>query len=98
MKDVKRLEIVIDAAHTPELITALKATNAPGYTLLRDVHGAGDRGDRAGDGLGNVFRNCYVILAIADDPTVQAVIDAVRPLIQAHGGMCLMSEAKWLKH
>ena len=98
MKDVKRLEIVIDAAHTPELIAALKAADAPGYTLVRDVHGAGDRGDRAGDGLGNVFRNCYVILAVADEDTVQRIVDAVRPLIKAYGGMCLMSEAQWLKH
>ena len=54
---VKRIEIVIDAAHTPKVIRAVKAAGAPGYTLLRDVQGSGDRGDRSGDGLSNVYRN-----------------------------------------
>jgi nitrogen regulatory protein PII len=94
---VKRIEIVIDAAHTPELVRAVKQAGATGYTLVRDVQGSGDRGDRAGDELSNVYRNCYLIIA-ADAALEGPIVDAVRPLIERHGGVCLVSDARWVKH
>ena len=97
MTPIKRIEIVLDAAHTPQLIRSLKAASVPGYTLVRDVQGSGDRGDRMGDELANVYRNCYVIIAASED-VAQRVIEAVRPLIRDHGGMCLISDAQWIKH
>ena len=97
MKPIKRIEIVIDAAHTPELVRTIKSVGATGYTLIRDVQGSGDRGDRAGDELSNVYRNCYIIIA-ADSDTAQSLIDSARPLLERYGGMCLVSEAQWLKH
>ena len=97
MKEVKRIEIVIDAAHTPELIRLIKSVHATGYTLIRDVQGSGDRGERAGDELSNVYRNCYVLVA-ADSETADRMIQTVRPLLEHYGGMCLISDANWLKH
>lgn len=94
---VKRLEIVIDAAHTPEVIRVIKAAGAPGYTLLRDVQGSGDRGDRAGDGLSNVYRNCYLVTAVSED-IAATIIDGTRPLLERYGGMCLVTDAQLLKH
>ena len=94
---VKRIEMIIDASHTPLLIRALKAADAPGYTLVRDVQAAGDRGERGGDVLTNVFRNCYLIVAAPPDK-VEAILDAVRPLLEQYGGMCLVSDAQWLSH
>ena len=94
---VKRLEIVIDAAHTPELIRVVKDAGVPGYTLLRDVQGSGDRGDRSGDGLSNVYRNCYLVTAVSED-IAQTLVEAIRPLLQRYGGVCLMTDAMLLKH
>ena len=97
MNAVKRIEIVIDAAHTPALLSALREAGAGGYTLIRDVQGMGDRGERSGDELTDVFRNCYVIVACAPDASTQ-IIEAVRPLLQRYGGVCLVSDAQWLRH
>ncbi len=94
---VKRIEIVIDAAHTPELVRVVKDAGAPGYTLLRDVQGSGDRGDRSGDGLSNVYRNCYLVTAVAED-TAQTIIEATRPMLERYGGVCLMTDAMLLRH
>lgn len=94
---VKRLEIVIDAAHTPELLRVIKNAGAPGYTLLRDVQGSGDRGDRSGDGLSNVYRNCYLVTAVSED-IAQVIVDATRPLLERYGGICLISDAQLLRH
>ena len=97
MITIKRLEIVIDAAHTPELIQVIKKAGAPGYTLIRDVQGSGDRGDRSGDGLGNVYRNCYMLVAVSED-LAEVIVDKTRPLLKRYGGMCLISDAQLLKH
>ena len=97
MIEMTRLEIVIDAAHTPQMIEALRDAGAPGYTLVRDVQGSGDRGDRGGDGLGNVFRNCYIVVAVAHEQA-DALIQAAHPLLQKHGGICLKSQAQWVEH
>ena len=94
---VKRIEIVIDAAHTPELIRVVKGAGVPGYTLLRDVQGSGDRGDRSGDGLSNVFRNCYLVTAVPED-IATSLAEAIRPLLERYGGVCLMTDAMLLKH
>ena len=97
MTQIKRIEIVIDAAHTPELVATVKRAGATGYTLIKDVQGSGDRGDRSGDGLGNVYRNCYLLVA-SDEATTEAIVEATRPLIERHGGMCLVCDAMWVKH
>ena len=97
MKEIKRIEIVIGAAHTPELVRTIKSAGATGYTLIRDVQGSGDRGDRAGDELSNVYRNCYLIVA-AESDVAEKLLDASRPMLQRYGGMCLVSDAQWLKH
>lgn len=97
MTATKRIEIVIDAAHTPRMIKALMDAGAPGYTLVRDVQGTGDRGDRTGDDLSNAFRNCLILIAIKPEQA-DAVTQAAQPLLERHGGMCLISDAQWIKH
>lgn len=97
MKSVKRIEIVIDAAHTPAMIKAVKAAGAPAYTLFKDVHGDGDRGERAGDELGNVFRNCCLVIAV-DQDLAKPIAEAAQPLLKRYGGMCLVSDASYLLH
>lgn len=97
MQPIKRIEIVIDAAHTPELIKAVKAAGATGFTLIRDVQGSGDRGDRLGDGLGNVYRNCMLIIA-GPEQAAPAIVESARPLLERYGGVCLVSDAQWVKH
>ena len=97
MKEVKRIEIVIDASHTPMLLDALKDVGTTSYTLLRDVQGVGDRGERLGDTLTDVLQNSYVLVACPPEE-LSLVIEAVRPLIKQYGGVCLVSDAQWLLH
>jgi nitrogen regulatory protein PII len=97
MKPVKRIEIVLEASHTPALLRALAAAGAPGWTVVRDVQGMGDRGERGGDELTDVFRNCLVIVACPVE-TAATLVESVRPLLQRHGGVCLVHDAQWVRH
>ncbi len=97
MTPIKRMEIVIDATHTPDLIDAIRAQGVAGYTVFRDVQGAGDRGVRRNDDPAGISGNCCVLIA-CEPGEMMKVVEAVRPLLETHGGMCLVSDAQWLKH
>lgn len=97
MKSVKRFEIIIERLHARDVTDALESAGVTGYSMVRDVIGTGDRGDRAGDELTDVFRNCCIIVAVPVE-VANHVIEAIRPLLKAYGGVCLVSDALWVNH
>jgi len=97
MKPVKRLEIVIDPHFLHRLLRELEAVGVDGYTVIDQVRGKGERGLREADALADIFTNTYVLVACPEDVANRA-LEAIRPLLKLSGGMCLLSDAQWLKH
>jgi nitrogen regulatory protein PII len=97
MDNVKRIEIIIDAPHAKQVLDLLRRIGVSGYTVIRGVTGSGERGVRANDELTDVFSNTYVITA-CNAALATKVMDALRPVLKANGGVCLVSDAQWLKH
>jgi len=97
MKRVKRMEIVVDTLAVPKVLGALAASGLSGWTVVRDVTGKGDRGLRAGDELTGVAGNGYILTA-CEPGELARVAEAVRPILQTFGGVCLVSDAEWLLH
>ena len=98
MKSCKRIEIVIEAPLAQGLAQQLRALGAPGFTLIPDVRGEGDRGVRRADELTGVSSNCLILIACDDDATLTSILETVRPLLKRSGGMCMVSDAHWLRH
>ena len=64
MTPMKRVEIVVGAVELSEVSGVLDQAGVPGYTVLRDVTGKGDRGDRTGeDALTGALKNGYIFCA-----------------------------------
>ncbi len=97
MESVKRIEIIIDANELREVCRVLEALEVSGYSVIRDVTGRGDRGVQSGDDLTDVFKNSLVLTACPAG-SVAEIVDAIRPLLRAHGGICLVSDAQWVIH
>lgn len=97
MQTVKRIEIVVDALHARRVIEALRAQGLEGYTLIRGVSGSGERGAQLGDDITGVSNNNY-ILTTCPPEKLDAVTAALRPLLRRFGGICLVSDARWLTH
>lgn len=97
MQQVKRIEIIIDTPEVPELLAVLRAQGVSGYTIFGNVTGAGDRGERRNDepagGSGNTC-----ILTTAPPEKAATLIEAIRPILKRRGGVCLVSDALWVKH
>ncbi|MFP4154799.1 MAG: P-II family nitrogen regulator [Halothiobacillaceae bacterium] len=96
MKPIKRIEIVIAEEQAERLLHSLEEIPLSGYTIIKDVSGRGDRGERSEEGLG-LFSNHYILIACPESD-VEAIIDKLRPTLRRFGGICLVSDAQWLIH
>ena len=98
MKHCKRIEIVIETSMVPKLTALIRQFGLDGYTLVPDVRGSGDRGMRRADELSGESSNCLVLIACDDQALVETFMEGVRPLLVRAGGICLVSDAQWLRH
>ena len=98
MKPCKRIEIVIESPQAQRLTDALRELGVAGFTLIPDVRGSGDRGERRADELSGDSSNCLILMACDNQATVDTIVETVRPLLSRSGGVCLVSDALWLRH
>lgn len=98
MKPCKRIEIVIEQPMAPRLKKQLDQIGVSGYTIIPGASGRGDRGRRRKDDPTGTFVNCVFIVACENDEEANRVVDEVRPLLSRSGGICLVSDAEWVKH
>lgn len=98
MKPCKRIEIIIEAPQAQRLTEALRVLGTTGFTLIPDVRGSGDRGERRADELSGDSSNCLILIACENQAMVDTIVEAVRPLLSRCGGICLVSDALWLRH
>ena len=98
MKPCQRIEIVIEAPLQKRLAQLLRDLGAPGYTLIRRASGMGDRGLRRADDPTGSETNSVFIIACDEPEVVDRIIDGIRPMLSESGGMCVVSDAKWVRH
>lgn len=97
MIGVKRIELVVEAIEKEEVIASLKRINIRSFTIYHHVGGSGERGVRDEGVFGEKFENVTFVIACSENQ-VKAVIEILRPVLKRFGGMCLVSDAKWVKH
>ncbi|MCC5951052.1 MAG: transcriptional regulator [Acidimicrobiia bacterium] len=94
MQDVKRFELVIGSANAGRFLDALDTMGLPHRTVIPGIYGQGQQGARGGDPF-STFDNTYVLVAVPPERS-EEVVEALRPLLHTFGGMCLVSDAKWV--
>lgn len=97
MQAVKRIEIVVSELLLRKLTDLLDRHEVGGYTVFRGLGGKGDRGFQSGAGAAGEFGNASV-LVVCQEPMVSRLMAELRPMLKRYGGMCLVSDALWLKH
>lgn len=97
MTPCKKLEIVIGEVYLEKLLAIIQHENAPGFSVVPGVRGAGDRGEQKGDALTGLFVNCLVIV-VCDEEMVSALTPKITPLLKRYGGICLCSDVEQLEH
>ena len=96
MKNVKRLELVLESGVAEHFLDALDSLGLTHRTVIPGIYGQGSLGARGGDPF-STFDNTYVLVA-ASPEQADEVVEALRPLLERVGGMCLLSDAQWVTH
>jgi nitrogen regulatory protein PII len=97
MQSVKRIEIITDSLEMREVCRVLDRLAVSGYSIVRDVTGRGERGVQSGDELSDVFKNSLLLTACPPE-RLDEIVNAIRPILQRRGGVCLVSDALWVMH
>jgi nitrogen regulatory protein PII len=97
MQEVRRVEIIIGTLQVEEVSRVLTAHHVEGWTILPSIAGQGHRGKRSGDEVSRAFENvCFI--TTCEPERVGDLVDALRPILQRFGGLCLISEAHLVRH
>ena len=97
MNAVKRVEIVVGSRHARAVIELLSDVGVEGWTVLKGASGAGNRGVQFADEPTVGGSNTWILTA-CEEATFDALRERLRELLKRVGGVCLVSEAMWLRH
>ncbi len=92
MQPAKRLEIVSDSVELGKIIDRLEAVGVSSYTVIHNVSSRGVRGTSLDDSTATMLDNAYVI-AFCVPEKIDAVVEAIRPILNKFGGSCWISDA-----
>ena len=90
MHPVKRIEILVDSAELPKILTGLDNAGVPGHTVIRNVVGKSPGADAT------QLDNVYVIAFCLPD-RVKPLVENIRPILNKFGGTCYISDAMEIK-
>jgi nitrogen regulatory protein PII len=96
-QNVQKVEIIIDSSYLQETLNILEKIKVSGYTIFNQTSGKGDRGESGDDFFCN-FQSTYIITVCTDDEQVNSLQEMLKPLLVKVGGICLISNVKWIKH
>lgn len=96
-KSVKRVEIIISSLELKKVLRHFQDIGISGYSIIRNVIGRGDRGSVNEEEELELLGNDYV-LVICDAEQATLLQTMLLPILERHGGVCLVSDAEWLIH
>jgi nitrogen regulatory protein PII len=97
MDAIKRIELIVHQPQVRAVVQLLNDAGHKGYTLIEGVKGSGERGEQDAEGLTDSFKNALFIFALPEAEAL-TLVEKFRPLLKKSGGVCLISDALWLKH
>ncbi|MCM0594451.1 MAG: P-II family nitrogen regulator [Gloeotrichia echinulata IR180] len=97
MEAVKKVEIITNTLELQKVLVILEKAGVSGYTIIEDVVGKGDRGRVINDLETHVLTNGYV-MSICTEEQQQKLVAAIEPILQKFGGVCIVSDVKWIAH
>lgn len=91
MKQVVKVEIIIDSIEVGNVVKLLDEVGVSGYSIIENVVGKGSRGVRSGYELTELFKNSY-IMVVCNQVEMHKTVEAIRPIIKKFGGLCIVSD------
>lgn len=97
MEEVKKIEIIIDTFWVEDITRILDSVSVTGQTIIKDTSGKDDRGLFCSD-IGCSFSNSYIITVCKNEKQLNSLVEKITPILKKLGGVCLVTEAKWVNN
>jgi nitrogen regulatory protein PII len=97
VENIKKIEIITNSLELKQVTNVLDKAGISGYSVIKDVTGSGDRGRVIDDLETAALTNVY-ILSICHQGKEEEVVEAITPILKKYGGICIVSDAKWIAH
>lgn len=88
---MKKVELIIESVYTTRLLKLFKKHNIGGYTLIKDIEGAGGHGIQTADDVSDVFSNNYIFTVCEAKQFDNMEMD-IRKFLEKYGGKCMLSD------
>ena len=97
MKKMKKVEVIIESIYVNRLIELFNEYEVTGYTIIRDIEGAGGHGLKTADEANDILSNTYVF-TLCQEEKFNRMIEKIRAFIDKYGGKCIVLDAQVLLH
>jgi nitrogen regulatory protein PII len=95
MKNMKKVEVIIESVYEHRLIELFKKYDISGYTIIKDIEGYGGHGLKTADDVSDVFRN-FLIFTVCEEEKYQKMDSDIRSFLNRYGGKCILSDVMLL--
>ena len=97
MQKMKKVEVIIESIYLNRLLDLFHEGNVTGYTVIRDIEGAGSHGLKTADEANDILSNTYVF-TLCNEEKFNRMIEKIRAFIDRYGGKCIVLDAQVLLH
>jgi len=95
MKEMKKVELIIEAIYLKRLLDIFREHDINGYTIIRDIEGLGGHGLKTADDACDLFSNIY-IFSVCEQEKYQDMDKKIRSFLNRYGGKCILSDVMLL--
>jgi len=95
MKNMKKVELIIESVYIKRLLKVFKKHDITGYTVIKDIEGYGGHGLKTADDVTDVFSN-ILVFTVCEDTKYQHMDKDIRSFLKSYGGKCILSDVMLL--
>ena len=95
MKNMKKIEVIVETVYLNRLLDLFKQKEITGYTIIPDIQGCGGHGLKMADDVTDVFSNNYVFTICEEEAFLRMQTD-ITNFIKDYGGKCIVSDVMLL--
>jgi len=95
MKQIKKVQLIIEAVYVNRLIELFKRHEIHGYTIIKDIEGLGGHGLRTADDVSDIFSNNY-IFTVCEEGQFKDMETDIRMFLEKYGSKCMLSDVRVL--
>ncbi len=91
LKEMKKVEIVLEGEHLDTLKRILEKIEIGGYTIFHNLEGKGSKGYHEGHLLFNEEDALVMLMSVVEEEKAMAIAEGLKPFFKKHSGRLFIS-------